>query len=324
MPSIPSPRLLLELQATGENLSTWGEKLLALFLMLEAAIRGRQDVVVSGAASLASTNYAVDEATHIWLDLSGTGGTLTIPGREAVHIVRHSGSGDVTITTGAGDAAVIEVGSLTVVICDGVNVYQLGFSGASLKAYIDAQLLSASAGNLPGQTGNAGKFMTTDGTVASWAALAVAIANVTGFPAVGDGAGKLLSSDGSALVWLALATVSEIRTAAAKMFTAAGAFSANKSIELTDAATIAPPAGMNFHATLGASGRTIGQASNWTEGQSGRFALTTGGAWPINWHASYKKIGTFPSTFAAGGPHIFGYLYDNGVIELSYAGQRAA
>lgn len=324
MPSTASPLLGLELQADGENLNTWGQKLLVLFLMVEAAIRGRQDIVVSGSASLSAENFVVDEATHIWLDLSGTGGTLTIPGRATVHIVRHSGSGDITITTGAGNDAVVEVGSLTVVVCDGANVYQLGFGGASLKAYIDEQLLAASAGELPGQAGNDGKVLTTNGTTASWAAVAMAVANITGFPAVGDGDGKVLSSDGSALVWLALATSSEVRAAASKIFSAAVAFSANESVELTDAATIAPPAGLNFHGTLGASGRTIGAGSGWTEGQSGRFALTTGGAWSINWHASYKKIGTFPSTFAAGGPHIFGYYYDNGVIELSYAGQRAA
>lgn len=48
------------------------------------------------------------------------------------------------------------------------------------KAYIDA--LAFAAVDLPGQTGNAGKFLTTDGTNASWATLAVAWSNVSSTP----------------------------------------------------------------------------------------------------------------------------------------------
>src|SRR5690606_23059650 len=149
MPSSPSSRLLLELQAPGENLNTWGEKLNNLFQMLEAAIRGRQALAVSGPVSLASANFALSPDTPIWLDLSGAGGTLTLPARESVRIVRNAGSGDMTLTTGAGEAAIIEPGALTLAVCDGINVRQLGFGGGSLKAYIDQELLAASAGELP-------------------------------------------------------------------------------------------------------------------------------------------------------------------------------
>lgn len=326
MTSTPSSRLLLELQASGENLNTWGEKLLVLFQMLEAAIRGVTQVTVNTAASLASSNYTETDATNMVLDLAGSGGTLTIPAREAVYLVRNGGAASITLTTGSGVTSAVEVNAITLVFCDGVNVRQLGAAGLSLKGYIDQQLLAASAGNLPGQPGNAGKYLKTDGANATWQDIAVAIANVAGFPAQSGNAGKLLTTDGAVLSWLALATAAEVMAAASKLFTAATAFAANESVDLDDAATVATKAGLNFTCTLGANGRTIGAPAGWTAGQSGRFALTTGGAWSINWHASYKKVdaSNWPSTFAAGGPHLFGYYYDNGVVELSYAGQRAA
>lgn len=326
MPSTPSDRLLLELQATGENLNAWGEKLNTLFAMLEAAIRGVVGVVVNTTATLDATSYAEDDATHMVLSLSGTGGTLTIPGREAVFLVHNGSSGDITLTTGSGVTSVVEVDSITFVFCDGTNVRQLGFDGLSTKGYIDQELLSASAGNLPGQSGNSGKYLTTDGTNASWAAVAVAIASVTGFPSQSGNSGRVLTTDGSALSWLAFATAAEIRAAAGKIVSASAAFEAHAPVTLTDATTISPTAGLNFDCTLTASGRTIGAPSGWTAGQSGRFALTTGGTYSINWNSTYKKINSteWPSTFGSGGPHIFGYYYNGTNVELTYAGQRAS
>lgn len=326
MPSTASDRLLLELQSTGENLNAWGEKLNTLFAMIEAAIRGVVSVTVNTTASLTSTNYTETNATHMVLSLSGSGGTLTIPAREAVYLIHNGGSGDVTITTGSGVTSVVEVDAITFVFSDGTNVRQLGFDGLSIKDYIDQELLGASAGNLPGQTGNSGKYLTTNGTSASWAAIAIAIANVTGFPAQSGNSGKVLTTDGSALSWLAFATQAEARAAAAKLLTAATAFSANESVSVSDATTITPPtAALNWHCTLGASGRTISPPAM-IAGASGRIALTTGGAWTINWGSPYKKVNSanWPSTFGSGGPHIFGYYYDGTVIELTYAGQRAA
>lgn len=112
-------------------------------------------------------------------------------------------------------------------------------------------------------------------------------------------------------------------TDGAKVVTARRLYSANVSQVLTDGATITPPAGWNFHGTLGATGRTINPPSTLVAGQSGKFNLTFGGTWSLNWHATYKKVGTWPSSFAAG-IHIFGYYYDGTVIEVYYSGQRAA
>ncbi len=55
------------------------------------------------------------------------------------------------------------------------------------KEYVDG--LAFNAVDLPGQTGNAGKFLTTDGTNSSWAALAVAWSNVSSTPTTLTGYG---------------------------------------------------------------------------------------------------------------------------------------
>lgn len=179
MPSSPSTRLLLELQAAGENLNTWGApKLNAALSMLDKAIRGRAAITVSGTQSLSGTNYTSTDDTAAWWDLSGTGGTLTIPSRERVAFVRNGCSAAVTVTTGSGTSAVIGSSEVTLIICDATNVYQLGVGGDSFKDYVDEQAFEALNGDLPAQTGNDGLPLVTDGTNADWQA--IAISAVTG------------------------------------------------------------------------------------------------------------------------------------------------
>jgi hypothetical protein len=325
MPSSPSSRLLLELQAPGENLNTWGEKLNNLFQMLEAAIRGRQALAVSGPVSLASAKFALSPDTPIWLDLSGTGGTLTLPARESLRIVRNAGSGDMTLTTGAGEAAVIEPGALTLMVCDGINVRQLGFGGGSLKAYIDQELLAASAGELPGQAGNAGKYLTTNGTNASWDGVSVGVASLTDFPSQADNAGRVLSTDGAALSWLAVATTAEILGAAARIVTAERLFDAAQSVALTDAATLVPDgaAGWNFHVTLGGN-RALGAPANFRPGQSGRLRIVqppSGGPRTLGFDPVWKFPGGVDPTLstAAGAVDVLAYyVHDATNIECGF------
>lgn len=319
-----SLRLLLQLLSTGEALNSWGEILNNLFKMLEAGICGFASVVVNTTATLTSTNYTDTNATAMVLMLSGTGGTLTIPGRERVHIVANFGSGAVTITTGSGNTVDVSVDGIDLVLCDGVNVYSLGYDGLTIKDYIDQELLSASAGNLPGQTGNAGKYMTTDGTNASWADVAVAIANVSGFPSQTGNSGKLLTTDGSALSWLALATASEVLDAASKIITASALFSAAASVALTDATTISPDGdlGWNFHVILGGN-RTLGAMANAKPGQSGRirFVQDSTGSRTLAFNSVWKFAGgTDPtlSTTANAVDVLTYYVHDASNIECGF------
>lgn len=71
----------------------------------------------------------------------------------------------------------------------GTNTTQL-----ATTAFVTAAAFSSS---LPSQTGNAGKWITTDGSTASWAAL-------TGLPSQTSNNGKFLTTDGSNASWAAL------------------------------------------------------------------------------------------------------------------------
>lgn len=65
---------------------------------------------------------------------------------------------------------------------------------AVTKGYVDSAAMSTA---LPGQTGNAGKFVTTDGTTASWA---------TVLPAQTGNTGKFLVTDGTTASWATVDT----------------------------------------------------------------------------------------------------------------------
>ncbi len=197
MPSTPTSSNRFEKQGTGENANTWGSRLNDNTIeLIDDAIDGLAAYALSGAKTLVSTNYAADEARmaiqHI---TSGTGGTVTIPGVHKWYLVKNTSSGTVTFTTGAGTTGVVAAGDQRIVVCDGTNVYNLRALnyGAELpvstgtptlstqmatKGYVDGISFSSS---LPGQAGQAGKFITTDGTTASWATITkstVGLANV--------------------------------------------------------------------------------------------------------------------------------------------------
>jgi hypothetical protein len=125
MPSSASTRLLLNLQASGENNNVWGDRLNAqVFQLIDDAIAGRTAFTLSGTKTLTSTNFVTNEARSAFLDItSGTGGTVTIPGYEKLYLVRNGTSGDVTFTTGGATNATVKAGNVQFVVSDGTNVY---------------------------------------------------------------------------------------------------------------------------------------------------------------------------------------------------------
>lgn len=185
MPSSYDPLLRIELQAAGENLNTWGApKLNTALTRMAFSIAGMSTVALTGAYALTSSNTLDDQARSAILKFTGTGAfTVTIPSSSKVYHIWNACTGAVTITTGAGTTVEVAASEVDIVICDGTNVKKIkttDFGGvritsvatpsastdAATKGYVDAQ---AFAPVLPGQTGNAGKFVTTDGTSASWA-----------------------------------------------------------------------------------------------------------------------------------------------------------
>lgn len=189
MPSSATTRNRLEKQAAGENLNTWGApKLNTLIDLVDQAMDGWTTKALTADYSLTSTNYAADESRQRTLKFTGTGSyTVTLPSVEKNYIVWNALTGTLTLTTGAGTTATLATGEKCIVTCDATNVYRVqptdfqsaritsvgtptASSDAATKAYVDGVAFTANAGILPGQSGNSGKYLTTNGTTASWAA----------------------------------------------------------------------------------------------------------------------------------------------------------
>ena len=192
MPSSWSPSLRLELQFTGENINLWGDKLNAVLTHADYAVAGFLTKALTGDYALTTANASDDEARAAMIKFTGVGPfTVTIPSVSKSYAVWNACTGAVTLTTGAGSTVAVQPGEVAQLICDGSNLVraqgtyfggqQLGGVAdpttpqmAATKAYVDGVAFTANAGILPGQTGNAGKFVKTDGTVASWQAVSSA------------------------------------------------------------------------------------------------------------------------------------------------------
>jgi hypothetical protein len=188
MPSSYSVSFRLNYQAPGDNLNTWGTILNnGVFQLLEDAVAGMASFTLSGPKVLTSTNGATDEARCAVLNVTGgTGGTITAPGVKKVYLVRNASSGPVIITTGSGVTATFSAGEVGFCAGDGTNFYRTtvttDFGGVALtsvgaptantdaatKGYVDGVAFTMAGGSLPGQSGNAGKALITNGTVAAW------------------------------------------------------------------------------------------------------------------------------------------------------------
>ena len=75
MPSTYDSLLRLELQATGENENTWGEKANTNFELLGVAIAGHVSAAIGGSGNytLSTANASTDEARRALITLSGLG-----------------------------------------------------------------------------------------------------------------------------------------------------------------------------------------------------------------------------------------------------------
>lgn len=218
MPSTPSPLGNIELQAAGENLNTWGAPKLNDAIQRLTEMVAQTTPIASYPITLTSTNYVANQARNMILDCTGAGGTVTIPSQSKLYIVRNGSSGDVVITTGSGLTATVASGDTAPVVSDGTNC-RLGvitdFQGARIKdvgapttttdaarqAEVNAALVAANAytdatafasASLPGQSGQAGKFLQTNGSNTLWAEVYPPFSSTTDY---------FLTSTGSASAW---------------------------------------------------------------------------------------------------------------------------
>lgn len=321
MPSTYSSSLRLNLQATGENLNTWGTLLNnGVFQLVDYSIAGRLAFALSGPKTLTSVNGATDEARAAILDItSGSGGTITIPTVSKIYLVRNGAAGDAIITAGGGLTVTIKAGETLTVYCDGTNVrstFSTDFMGnritnvgtpiasadAATKLYVDNTAFNANAGILPGQGGNAGNFLTTNGSVANWAQIQVANVNgaapsnapsFTGGVTVAGG----VDQAGSSKATVQAVPVLDIDLASADFFT--------KSIGTNSAFTFS-------NATA-------------SRGQAFVIQLTITSSAVPSWPASVKYSNGFnPSSSLGNGVHTLGFItFDGGTTWLLVVVSRA-
>lgn len=223
MADTPTSRNRFRKQEVGAKTNAWGGDLNedGGSDRLDESLDGVFSSALSGSYSLTSVNFETDEARKRVVNVTGgTGGTITIPAVEKNYLVRAGSSGDLIISNGS-NSVTVKSGNIVPVFTDGTNIYQarcLDYGSDLLKstgtpslashlvnkAYVDSTAFSSS---LPGQGGNAGKVLGTDGTNASWGnvSLTAAVTGVlpeanggTGQSALGTGVGAFLASPTSA------------------------------------------------------------------------------------------------------------------------------
>jgi len=171
----PTTRLRAVLQDPGSNLNTWGANLnTQAIALLDEAVAGVEKITLTGSMTLTSANYATDQARNAALVFSGspTGAvSVTIPAVEKTYLVANNSTVAVTLTAG-GVGVTLAAGDKAAIWCDGTDC-----GTATVTRETVANLITAAAltpGTIPSQTGNAGKYLATNGTTASWAALPLA------------------------------------------------------------------------------------------------------------------------------------------------------
>lgn len=170
MPSSWTASGRLEKQFPGENISLWGDKLDVVLDRVDYLVCGwLTKALVSTPYSLTTANAGDDEARAAMLKFTGGAGpwVVQIPPVPKTYFIWNATTGAVTITTGSGATIAIDTGDKVLIKCDGANVVTPGYGGLSIKDYIAAAVLGAT-GSLPAVTGNAGKYVYTDGVSSFW------------------------------------------------------------------------------------------------------------------------------------------------------------
>lgn len=120
--------LKLQLMATGENLSVWGNVTnVNLGTALEEAVVGSADVTfASGTVTLTLTNTnASQTARNLRLNLTGTSGgaqNLIVPAIEKVYLVNNGCADAITVKNSSGTGIAVPAGKTMWVYNDGTNV----------------------------------------------------------------------------------------------------------------------------------------------------------------------------------------------------------
>lgn len=132
MPSSYDPLLRLELQVTGENENTWGDKTNTTIELLGQAVAGHAEIDLTGSGTyvLTSSNATSDESRKAFLTFSGalTGArTVQLPTSSKIYFFNRQTTGnyDITVQMATGAAIVLPINGLAIVASDGTDCWQV-------------------------------------------------------------------------------------------------------------------------------------------------------------------------------------------------------
>jgi hypothetical protein len=171
MPSSYTSSLRIELQFTGENVNVWGDRLNTGLQRLDTSIAGLKSIALTGDYALATSNTGEDDSRAAVLKFTGSlsaPAVITLASVSKKYTVWNASGNTLTFTTGAGTAVQVANGDIVDVFCTGSDVKTLGYGGNSLKDYIASVVVGGGA-SLPSLTGNSGKWLTNNGSLAQWA-----------------------------------------------------------------------------------------------------------------------------------------------------------
>jgi hypothetical protein len=192
----------IELIGDGEQSTTWGNTTNTNWELVEELATGGVSIALTAATyTLTTTDGVTSNGRHAVVTFTGSPGatcvvTVSPNDMQKLYFIRNDSDETVTMKQGTGTTVDVESGKYRIVFCDGAgaganvveaanfsgveNLPDLGDVYTSLTTAARALLYWDDANNrwdagdiddvLPDQTSNSGKFLTTDGTNASWGA----------------------------------------------------------------------------------------------------------------------------------------------------------
>lgn len=131
MPSTYDPLLRLELQATGENATTWGSKTNNNLDLIAAAVAGVAVVSVSaGDTTLTTSNAATDQARCAILNVQGAlsaSANIIVPSSPKTYVVLRNttNSQTLTIKQSAGTGTALPATGPALIVCTSATCIDL-------------------------------------------------------------------------------------------------------------------------------------------------------------------------------------------------------
>ena len=247
--------LKFELIGTGDQSGTWGTTTNDnIGTAIEQALVGLGNPIFTTDANLTislTNTVALQTARALVLNATSSGSLtatreLVVPTIEKQYIVQNNTTGgqSITVKTTAGTGITVPNGKKMHLYVDGVNVVDAVSHLSSLTlgtdlAVADGGTGASTAANalnnlLPSQTGNANKYLQTDGTNATWDAVSLSTADITGTLGVANGGtGLTAGTSGGVLAYTASGTLASSAALAASALVIGGGAGAAPSTTTT-------------------------------------------------------------------------------------------